>query len=89
MPDWQCYHLSELSGWLLKEKDGSFNLTNESFWITDCDRKGGGSVEMFSILRLDDRNFLFTVDHVYDNEMYVIYELGEFGLKRLLETFGG
>lgn len=88
VPDWQCYHLSELSGWLQREKDGRFNLTNESFWITNCDRKGGGSVEMFSILRLDNRNFLFTVDHVYDNEMYVIYELEEFGLKRLLETFG-
>lgn len=89
LPDWQCHHISELSGWLLKEKDGSFNLTNESFWITDCDKKGGGSIELSSILRLDNRAFVFTVDHVYDSEIYVIFELEDFGLKRLLETSGG
>ncbi len=88
VPDWQCYNISELSGWLLKEKDGSFNLANESFWITDCDRKGGGSVEMFSILKLDGRDFVFTVDHAYDNDVYAIYQLGDFSLTRLLETEG-
>lgn len=89
LPDGQCQHISELSGWLVKEKDGSLNLTNERFWIPDCDNKGGISVEMSNILRLDDRNFVITVEHGYDNENYVIYELEDGNLKRLLETFGG
>lgn len=89
LPDWQCHHISELSGWLLKEKDGSYHMTNETFLITDCDKKGGGSVEMFNILKLADRNFVITVEHEWDNESYVIYELEDVSLKRLLETFGG
>lgn len=89
LADWPCHHISEMSGWLLKEKDGRFNLINERFWLTDCDKKGGGSIETFNILKLDGRDFVFTVEHNYDNEVYVIYELEDFGLKTLLVTWGG
>ncbi len=89
LADAQCNNVSELSGWLVKEKDGSINLINESFWLTDCDKKGGGSIERFNILKLDGRHFVLTVEHVYDSEQYVIYQLKEFGLKSLLVTSGG
>jgi len=87
--DWQCYNVAELSGWILKGKDGNLSIVNEYFWITDCDRKGGGAVTSSSIFRLKDRTFVFTAEHDYDSESYLISELTEYGLDPLLETHGG
>ena len=88
--DSSCYGVSLLSGWVTKDKDGVLALLNESFGVTDCDGKERGSgVELFSVMTLNNRTFLFTVEHGWEDESYIIYELTEFGLNRLLETFGG
>lgn len=88
--DWQCYNVSSLNGWMLKEKDGSLRIINEDFGISDCDRKDGSSnVQMFNVLRFNERTYVFTVEHGWEDESYMIYELTEYGLDRILETSGG
>lgn len=88
--DSSCDNVAVLKGWVLKDKDGILALLNDSFGLTDCDGKNrGGSVEWFSVMTLNNRTFLFAVEHGWEDESYTIYELKEFELARVLETFGG
>jgi len=88
--DVACWGVAFLKGWVLKRKDGGIGMLNDSFGLSDCDGKErGSSVELFSIVRPDRRTFLLTVEHGWEDESYVIYELKDSGLIRLLETFGG
>ncbi len=85
-----CNDISFLYTWVLKNKDGTLTALNESFGLTDCDGKARGSiVVLFSVMPLNNRTFIFTVEHGWEDENYVIYELTEFEISRLLETFGG
>lgn len=85
-----CNNVAFFKGWLLKDKKGTLSLVNEEFTLDDCDGKGKGSVVMlFNALTLNGRTFLLTVEHGWEDESYVIYELKDYGITRLLETFGG
>lgn len=88
--DPSCENVAFLKGWVLKRKDGTLGMLDDSFGLTDCDGKyGAGSVELFAVLTLNDRTFLLAVEHGWEDERYTVYELKGFGLVRLLETFGG
>jgi hypothetical protein len=88
--DAACWGVAFLKGWVLKRKDGAIGMLDDSFGLADCDGKErGGSVELFGVVRPDNRTFLLTVEHGWEDESYIIYELKDSGLIRLLETFGG
>ncbi|HLL75027.1 MAG TPA: hypothetical protein VK421_07150 [Pyrinomonadaceae bacterium] len=88
--DGSCEGVAFLAGWVLKRKDGVIGMLDDSFGLTDCDGKErGNSVELFGVLRADGRTFLLTVEHGWEDESYIIYELKDFALTRLLVTFGG
>lgn len=88
--DAACENVAFLKGWVWKSKDGTLGLLNDAFGLTDCDGKERGSgVEMFGVLTSSERTFLLAVEHGWEDESYVIYELKDAGLTRLLETFGG
>jgi hypothetical protein len=90
LPDPSCENVAFLKGWVVKRKDGTLGMLNDGFGLTDCDGKDrGNSVELFSTISLNDRTFLLTVEHGWEDESYTIYELKDFSLVRLLETFGG
>lgn len=85
-----CNNVAFFKGWLLKNKKGTLSLINEELALDDCDGKGKDRVVMlFSTMTMGNRTFLFTVEHGYEDESYVIYELKDYGITRLLETFGG
>lgn len=89
-PDSPCDNISFLKGWVLKDRDGTLGILNDSFGITNCDGKErGGSVELFSVMAMKNRTFLFTVEHGWEDESYTIYEFKDSWLARALETFGG
>jgi hypothetical protein len=88
--DFGCNNVAFFKGWLLKDKKGTLSLVNEEFALDDCDGKGKGRLVMLlSTMTLNNRTFLFTVEHGWEDESYVIYELKDDGITRLLETFGG
>jgi len=88
--DWQCYNVSSFKGWLLRGSDGRLAIVNEVFGIADCDRKlVSGSVRLFSIFRFSGRMYMSTVEHGWEDESYIIYELRENEIEQLLETAGG
>lgn len=79
-----------LKGWVLKDKGGNLALLNDSFGLTDCDGKErGSSVELFSVVTLNNQRFLLAVEHGWEDESYTIYELKDFGLTLALVTLGG
>ena len=79
-----------LYGWVTRGKDGTLALVNEKVGLTDCDGKErGSSVVLFSVLTVNNRTFIFTVEHGWEDESYVIYELTDIGINRVLETLGG
>jgi hypothetical protein len=84
---YNCSSISFLKGWVLKRKDGTLVLLNDRFGLTDCDGKERGeSVELFSVLTINQRTFLFAVEHGWENETHKIYELKDFELALVLET---
>lgn len=88
--DSACDNVSFLESWVLKNKDGALSLLNDSFSLTDCDGKErGGGVISFSVMTVNNRTFVLAVEHGWEDESYVVYELKDFGLIRLLETSGG
>lgn len=88
--DTSCENVAFLKGWVLKRKDGTLGMLEDSFGLTDCDGKDrGSSVELFSVMALNNRTFLLAVEHGWEGESYTIYELKDFSLVRLLETLGG
>jgi hypothetical protein len=89
--DASCWGVALLRGWvLLKRKDGVAGMLDDAFGLTDCDGKERGSgVQTFGVLRTDGRTFLLTVEHGWEDESYVVYELKDGALLRLLTTFGG
>ena len=79
--------ISFLKGWILKRKDGTLVLMNDRFGLTDCDGKERGeSVELFSVLTINHRTFLFAVEHGWEHETHKIYELKDSELALVLET---
>lgn len=79
-----------LYAWVFKNHKGQIQSFDISSGITDCDGKErSSSVLRFATFKLGDRNFIVTVEHGYEDEQYVIYEVVEFGINKLLETYGG
>ena len=88
--DRACEGVAFLKGWVIRRKDGVVGMLDDTFGLTNCDGKErGSSVELFGVLRADDRTFLLAVEHGWEDESYNVYELKDNGLIRLLETFGG
>ena len=79
-----------LYAWVFKNNNGDLVTYDVNSGITDCDGKVNPSPVMrFASFRLGDRTFIATIEHGYEDEEYVIYEVVGDQLLKALETFGG
>ena len=84
-----CNNISRLGGWILRDGKRNLILLTSDFSPTDCDLKEAGIVRPFAILDLDGRTFAIVEEDGYEGEAYVILEIRESGLQRILETYAG
>jgi hypothetical protein len=87
--DTGCANLSVLQGWILRNQQGEFTLLERQHSFTDCDQKGQRSVEAFIVLLVDNRRFLITQEHGWEDESYAVMELKDSSLSTVLEVMGG
>lgn len=91
--DPSCPVVSIFNSWVIQDKDGVFNMLDESSIITDCDGKEGGkegaSVTPLGTIKIDNRAFIVTEEHGYEDEGYVILEFKNRKIKQLLTVAGG
>jgi hypothetical protein len=84
-----CNDVSLFQGWISTMGKGGMGLLAGQVTLTDCDRKGPDTVTPFGIMKIDNRVFLFVTEHGWESESYLILELNNSGLHRVLETVGG
>ena len=84
-----CNDVSLFQGWMEATERGGLGLMDSRLFLTNCDRKGPSSATPLGIMTLKHEIFLFVSEHGWEDESYVILELSNSGLHKVLETFGG
>lgn len=84
-----CNDVSLFHGWISADEKGGMGLLDSRVFLTDCDRKGPSSTTPLGIMKLKDTTYLFASEHGWEDESYLILGLDNFGLYKVLETFGG
>jgi hypothetical protein len=87
--DQACADVSLFQGWMEADERGGLGLMDSRVFFTDCDMKGPSFATPLGLLRLKNATFLFVTEHGWEDECYVILELDDSGLHKVLETFGG
>ena len=84
-----CDAVSLFHGWFEATASDGLGLLDQRLFLTDCDRKGPSSAKPLGIMTFKNRLFLFVSEHGWEDESYLILELKNTGLHKVLETFGG
>ncbi|MGH9944167.1 MAG: hypothetical protein ACRD9R_17620 [Pyrinomonadaceae bacterium] len=84
-----CHDVSLFQGWISTQGKGGLGLMSNHLMLTDCDRKGPSTTTPLGMMNVKNRTFLFVREHGWEDESYIILELNDSGLHRVLETFGG
>jgi hypothetical protein len=84
-----CNDISIFQGWITADERGGMGLLASRKFLTDCNLKGPSFTTPLGLLRLNNTPFLFAVEHGWEDESYLILELDNSGLHKVLETFGG
>lgn len=84
-----CNDVSLFHGWIDATDRGGLGLLDSRLFLTNCDRKGPSSATPLGIMTLKNEIFLFVSEHGWEDESYLILELNNSGLHKVLETFGG
>ncbi len=87
--EYSCNDISFLKGWLRGKPNGKHKLLDYSFSFTDCDWQRVDTNKPYGILRIDERLFIILGKFSYESENYLILELEDLRLKKILETYGG
>ena len=83
-----CNDVSLFKGWISADEKGGLGLMDSIFFFTDCDRKGPSTMIPLGTMKLKEQIFLFVREHGWEDESYIILELNQSGLQRVLETAG-
>ena len=83
-----CYDVSLFQGWVSIDEKGGVGLMDSNFVFTDCDRKGPSTMIPLGTMKLKEQIFLFVREHGWEDESYIILELNQSGLHRVLQTVG-
>lgn len=84
-----CNDVSIFQGWISQSDKGGLGSLDSRLFLTNCDRKGPSTTTPLGSMTLKNETFLFISEHGWEDESYIILELDNSGLHRVLETFGG
>ena len=83
-----CSDVSLFQGWISEDERHGLGLMASNFVLTDCDRKGPSTMIPIGSMKLQEQIFLFVREHGWESESYIILELNQSGLHRVLQTVG-
>ncbi|MGH9897660.1 MAG: hypothetical protein ACRD4L_02250, partial [Pyrinomonadaceae bacterium] len=84
-----CPNTSVLQVWVTEDSLGRMNVKKAMVDLTDCDWKTVEDVRSFATIKIDNREFIVSVKHGWEDENYVIYEISQAGFRQLLKTNAG
>lgn len=85
-----CPWRTEMSGWLAPAGGGGLALLDPRVLVTSCGHgKDGVSLYPLGALRLGTRSFWVVQEHGWEDETYVILEVGPAEVKRAFAVAGG
>jgi hypothetical protein len=85
----RCESISWLQAWVAENGAGQLTTLSSKFTPTDCDRKGDVFIRPLATVVLEGRQFLFTVEHGWEDETYRIYDLTDGSVRLVASVNGG
>lgn len=84
-----CTARTIMTGWLLPADAGGWTLRNPRVWLTDCDLTEGRIALPLAALRVSSQLFWVLQEHGYEDETYVIAEVGPSEVRYPIAVNGG
>ena len=87
--DASCHALSIMTGWLLPQADGTYVVAGARMFVTDCDAKEARMGRPLGTIRIGNQPFWVLQEHGYEDETYLIVEVGPSEIRYPLTVNGG
>ena len=78
-----------MTGWLVPGDAGTSILRDPRVFLTDCDAKEARTALPLAALHVSGQLFWVLEEHGYEDETYVIAEVGPSGVRYLITADGG
>jgi hypothetical protein len=84
-----CTALTIMTGWLVPTDAGTLTLRDPKVFLTDCDAKEVRTALPLAALRVSGQLFWVLQEHGYEDETYVIAEIGPSEVRYPIDVNGG
>ena len=84
-----CTALTIMTGWLVPTDAGTLTLRDPKVFLTDCDAKQVRTALPLAALRVSGQLFWVLQEHGYEDETYVIAEIGPSEVRYPIDVNGG
>ena len=78
-----------ITGWLVPTAGGALTVRDAKVFLSDCDEKEVRTALPLAAVHLAKQVFWVLQEHGYEDETYVIAEIGSTGVRYRLEVNGG
>jgi len=87
--DRNCERITVMTGWLVPTADGTLQRRSTKIFLTDCDRQTVRTALPLGAVHVSRRLFWVLQEHGYEDETYVIAEIGPTRVRFPLSVNGG
>ena len=87
--DPSCERITVMTGWLVPTADGTLTVRDAKVFLTDCDEKEVRTALPLAAVHVSNRLFWVLQEHGYEDETYLIAEIGSTDVRHLIEVNGG
>jgi hypothetical protein len=87
--DPSCERLTVMTGWLVPRADGTLTLRDTKVFVTDCDEKDVRRALPLAAVHVSGHVFWVLQEHGYEDETYLIAEIGPTDVGYPIEVNGG
>jgi hypothetical protein len=87
--DPSCERITVITGWLVTTAGGALALRDAKVFLSDCDKKVVRTALPLAAVHFAKQVFWLLQEHGYEDESYVIAEIGSTGVSYRLEVDGG
>jgi hypothetical protein len=87
--DPSCERITVMTGWLVPTGGGGLTLRDGKVFLSDCDEKEVRTALPLAAVRVASRVFWVLQEHGYEDETYLIAEIGPTGVRYPIEVNGG
>jgi hypothetical protein len=87
--DPSCERITVMTGWLVPAVGGALTLRDAKLFLSDCDEKDVRTALPLAAVHLGNQVFWVLQEHGYEDETYLIAEIGSTSVRYRLEVNGG